>query len=192
MPQQNFPSFQRDACRSESPSKRVFQIVQFRAADSICLLLDDPDKVEPLVNRAADALRSALNTAYAAYHGEYSACTKEIESAAEWAKLALEDRAAILREAQLSAPEPTPKVGTLAELLESLNKCSAQRWAERRDALRGQLSRALTLAAQKLEPEVQPVTTPRCIIRSEADLDDWVNTVRKSVLDKLSSGPVQI
>lgn len=156
------------------------------------LLLDDPDKVEPLVNRAADVLRSALNTAYAAYHGEYTACTKEIESAAEWAKLAPEDRAAILREAQLSAPEPTPKVGTLIDLLESLNKCSPQRWAERRDALRGQLSRALTLAAQKLEPTVQPVTAPRRILRSEADLEAWLAEVRKSVLDKLPDGPVQI
>ncbi|ADL55541.1 BREX system P-loop protein BrxC [Gallionella capsiferriformans] len=156
------------------------------------LLLDDPDKVEPLVNRAADVLRGALNTAYAVYHSEYTACTKEIENAAEWARLAPEDRAAILREAQLSTPEQAPRVGTLFELLESLNKCSPQRWAERRDASRGQLSRALTLAAQKLEPTVQPIAAPRRILRSEADLDTWLAEVRKSVLEKLPGGPVQI
>jgi hypothetical protein len=156
------------------------------------LLLDDPDKIEPLVNRAADSLRAALNTAYAAYHGESVACTKELESAAEWLKLTPEDRAAILREAQLSAPEPTPKVGTLIELVESLNKCSPQRWSERRDALRSQLGRALTLLAQKLEPEVQSVSMPHRIVRSEADLDVWLTEVKKTVLDKLSKGPVQI
>ncbi len=156
------------------------------------LLLDDPDKVEPLVNRSADVLRAALNAAYTAYHAEYTACTKEIDSASEWAKLAPEDRASILRVAQLSAPEPTPTVGTLVELLESLNKCSPRRWAERRDALRGQLSRALTLAAQKLEPTVQPVSAPRRILRSEADLETWLAEVKKSVLEKLPEGPVQI
>lgn len=155
------------------------------------LLLDDPDKIEPLVNRAADALRAALNTAYAAYHSESVTCTKELESAAEWLKLTPEDRAAILREAQLSAPEPAPKVGTLTELVESLGKCSPQRWSERRDALRSQLGRALTLLAQKLEPEVQSVSMPHRIVRSEADLDAWLTEVRTSVLDKLTRGPVQ-
>jgi hypothetical protein len=61
-----------------------------------------------------------------------------------------------------------------------------------RDALRGQLGRALKLAAKKLEPRVQLVSAPCSIIRSEADLDDWLATVRKTVLEKLGGGLVQI
>ncbi len=156
------------------------------------LLLDDPDKIEPLVNRAADTLRSAVNQTFAAYRGEYDHCTGEIEAAPEWAKLAPEDRAAILREVQLSAPEHSPRLGTLDELVASLTACSPHRWGEKRDALRGQLSRALNLASKKLEPSVQPVTTPRRILRSEADLDAWVGEVRKAVLEKLGEGPVQV
>ena len=156
------------------------------------LLLDDPDKVEPLVNRAADALRAAMNKNFAAYRSEYDRCTKELEAAPQWGKLAPEDRAAILREVQLSAPENTPKLGTLAELLDSLAACSPQRWTEKRDALGGQLSRALTLAAQKLEPKVQSLTPPHRILRNEADLDAWVAEVRKAILAKLPDGPVQL
>ena len=81
---------------------------------------------------------------------------------------------------------------TLKAVWQSLNKCSLQRWAERRDASRGQLSRTLALAAQKLEPTVQPIAAPRRILRSEADLDTWLAEVRKSVLEKLPGGPVQI
>lgn len=92
-----------------------------------------------------------------------------------------EDRAAILRDVQLSAPENTPKLGTLAELLDSLAVCSPQRWTEKRDALGGQLSRAFTLAAQKLEPKVQPVTPPHRILHDEADLDAWLTEVRTAV-----------
>jgi hypothetical protein len=60
------------------------------------------------------------------------------------------------------------------------------------DALRGQLTRAINLAALKFEPKVQPVTPPRRILRSEASLEAWVAEVRKAVLAKLPDGPVQL
>ena len=156
------------------------------------LLLDDPDKVEPLVHRAADALRAAVNKAYGAYRSEYDLCTKELNAAPEWAKLAAADRATILREVLLLAPESAPTLGTLTELIESLAICTPQRWSEKHDALRGQLTRALNLASKKLEPSVQPVTPPRRLLRTEADLDKWVADVRKAVMEKLGDGPVQI
>jgi hypothetical protein len=156
------------------------------------LLLDDPDKVEPLLHRAADVLRVAMNKNFGAYRSEYARCTKELDTAPQWGKLAPEERAAILREVQLSAPEKTPVLGTLAELLASLAICSPQRWTEKRDALGGQLTRAFTLAAQKLEPKVQPVSAPHRIVHNEADLDAWLAEVRKTVLAKLPDGPVQL
>jgi len=52
--------------------------------------------------------------------------------------------------------------------------------------------RALTAAARKLEPTVQPVTPPRRVVRSEADLDAWLAEVKAVVLEKLPSGPVQL
>lgn len=156
------------------------------------LLLDDPDKVAPLVHRAADALRAAINKTYGAYHSEYDHCTKELDSAQEWVKLAPDDRAPILREVQLSVSEHAPKLGTLTELLDSLAICTPQRWNEKRDALRGQLTRALNLASKKLEPTVQPVTAPRRLLRTEGDLDAWLAEVRQTVANKLKDGPVQI
>jgi len=156
------------------------------------LLLDDPDKSKPLVDRAADVLRNTLNQTFAAYQSEYGHCTGEINSAQEWTRLAPEDRAAILRDVELSSPEKAPKLGTLVDLVDSLTTCSPHRWGEKRDALRGQLTRALNLASKKLEPSVQPVTTPRRILRTEADLDAWMGEVRATVLTKLAAGPVQI
>lgn len=156
------------------------------------LLLDDPDKVGPLVHRAADVLRAAMNRNFGAYRSEYERCTRELEAAPQWGKLAPEDRAAILREVQLSAPEAAPALGTLAELLDSLAACPPRRWTEKRDALGGQLARALTLAARKLEPKVQPVALPHRILHDEAELDAWLAEVRVAVTGKLASGPVQL
>jgi hypothetical protein len=144
------------------------------------------------VNRAADRLCAAVNKTYGAYRSEYDLCTKELDSAPEWGKLAPDDRAAILREVLLSAPESAPKLGTLTELLDSLAICTPQRWTEKRDALRGQLTRALNLAANKLEPGAQPVTPPRRLLRTEADLEIWLADVRKAVMEKLGNGPVQL
>ena len=156
------------------------------------LLLDDPDKVEPLVNRAANALRTALNNNFNAYHSEYTRCIQELEAAPQWGKLTSEDRTAILLAESLVAPDKTPVLGTLTDLLDSLADCSPQRWAEKRDALGGRLTRALTLAAQKLEPKVQPISPPHRILRDEADLDTWLAEVRTAVIQKLTNGPVQL
>jgi hypothetical protein len=101
------------------------------------LLLDDPDKIKPLVDRAADVLRSSLNQTFAAYQSEYGHCTDEINSAQEWARLAPEDRAAILRDVELATPEKTPKLGTLADLVDSLTTCSPYRWGEKTRRLAG-------------------------------------------------------
>lgn len=92
----------------------------------------------------------------------------------------------------MAAPEPVPRLGTLSELIDSPNACSPQRWAEKRDALEGQKHRALTRAAQMLEPKpkVQPVTPPRHILRSEADLNAWLAEVCETA--KLANGPVQV
>jgi hypothetical protein len=107
-------------------------------------------------------------------------------------KLAPEDRASNLREAQLSTPENTPKLGTLTELIDSLGACSPQRWTEKRDALRGQLTRALDMAAKILGPKVQPIAPPCRILRNEADLDAWLAEVRTAVIRKLPDGPVHL
>ncbi|KFB73524.1 MAG: hypothetical protein AW09_001214 [Candidatus Accumulibacter phosphatis] len=39
---------------------------------------------------------------------------------------------------------------------------------------------------------MQPVTLPRRLLRSEADLEAWLAEVRSAVLAKLSNGPVQL
>ena len=67
-----------------------------------------------------------------------------------------------------------------------------QSWTEKRDALGGQLTRALTLAAQKFEPKVQPLAPPHRILRNEADLAAWLAEVRTAVIKKLPDGPVQL
>jgi hypothetical protein len=156
------------------------------------MLLADPDPVASLVSRAGDALRAALVAAYGDYARAFEAVSRELAGTAEWGKLAEADHEAVLRETHLASPDPAPATGTLDELVTSLEQCPIARWHERRDALRGQLDRARTLVARTLEPQVQPVVIPRRLLRTEAELDLWLDEVRTAVRGKLGDGPVQV
>lgn len=82
-------------------------------------------------------------------------------------------------------------VGTLQELLQSLAYCTPQRWAERTQAVAGKLQQAAAACAKKLEPTVQSYAAPARMVRSEAELDAWLDEVRQAVKAKLAGGPVQ-
>jgi hypothetical protein len=155
------------------------------------LLLAQPDPVPPLISRASDLLRNALNQSYAAYAQQFAQGVQSLQAHADWARLKPADQTAILQQTGLELAEAAPAVGTLQELLQSLAHCTPQRWAERTQAVAGKLQQAAAACAKKLEPTVQPYAAPARMVRSEAELETWLDEVRQAVKAKLKSGPVQ-
>lgn len=155
------------------------------------LLLAQPDPVPPLISRASDLLRNALNQSYATYAQQFAQGVQSLQAQADWTRLQPADQTAILQSVGLNAAEAAPAVGTLQELLQSLAHCTPQRWAERAQAVAGKLQQAAAACAKKLEPTVQPYAAPARMVRSEAELDAWLHEVRQAVAAKLKSGPVQ-
>jgi len=155
-------------------------------------LLATPDPVPPLLNRAADALRSALNSEYVAYANDFQAGVDALRDHPDWGRLASADRGAILAQVGLASAEPAPAVGTLQDLLSSLSQCTPARWRERHDAIAGKLQQARAACAKRLEPALQHVTVPSRIVHSEAELDRWLAEVRAAAVAKLAAGPVQL
>jgi hypothetical protein len=155
-------------------------------------LLAEQDPVPALVLRAADALRAALNQAYAAYGTHFQAGVQDLQQQADWQRLPEADQASILAQAGLSAPEAAPVVGSLQELLASLAQCTPQRWQERQDAIAGKIGQARAACAKKLEPQVQPYHAPQRMVRNEAELDAWLVEVRAAAIALLPAGPVQL
>ena len=155
-------------------------------------LLANPDPVPPLLDRAADALRSAVNKAYADYANHFQAGMEELRQHPDWDRLSAADQAAILAQAGLSSIVPAPGVGTLEALLQSLGHCTPGRWLERRESIVGKLQQARAACAKKLEPALQHISVPSRIVHTEADLDGWLADVRTAALAKLPAGPVQL
>ena len=155
-------------------------------------LLAEHDPAPPLIHRASDVLRAALNESYAAYARNFAAGVQGLQQQSDWQQLPAPDQAAILFQVGLSAAEPAPTVGTRNELLVSLAQCTPQRWAERHDAIAGKLQQARLACARKLEPKVQHVAVPSRMVRTEAELDAWLAEVRLAAMAKLQIGPVQL
>jgi hypothetical protein len=154
-------------------------------------LLAQPDPVPPLISRVSDLLRNALNQSFAAYAQQFVQGLNALKAQADWSQLKPADQDAILQQTGLAAPEVAPAVGTLQELLDSLSHCTPQRWAERMQAVAGKLQQAAAACAKKLEPLVQPYKAPARMVRSEAELEVWLDEVRAAVQAKLKTGPVQ-
>jgi hypothetical protein len=45
---------------------------------------------------------------------------------------------------------------------------------------------------QLLEPELQKVSLPARTLKTQADVDDWLDQTRKLLMDKLSKGPILV
>lgn len=155
-------------------------------------LLTNPDPVPPLIDRAANALRTALNDAYASYANEFRSTVEALRQQPDWGRLSASDQAAILSQVGLASTEPTPGVGTLQDLLGSLGQCTPARWRERHDAIAGKLQQARAACAKTLEPKVQPYSTPQRIVRNATELEAWLVEVRDAVQTRLDAGPVQL
>ncbi|MBY0437281.1 MAG: BREX system P-loop protein BrxC [Burkholderiales bacterium] len=155
-------------------------------------LLANPDPVPPLIERAANALRSGLNAAYASYASQFQAGVETLRQHPDWGRLLAADQEAILSQVGLAAGEPAPAVGTQQELLASLGQCTPARWRERHDAIAGKLQQARAACAKKLEPALQHVNVPSRIVHNATELDTWLAEVRTAALAKLAAGPVQL
>ena len=87
-------------------------------------------------------------------------------------------------------PPPKAPIGADDEILAALR---ARTLTDRRnllDAVPQRFARALEEAGKLATPEAVRVTLPGVIIKTPAELDQWLTGVRQQVEDKLKDGPV--
>jgi hypothetical protein len=154
-------------------------------------LLADPDPVAPLAEKLTDLLRQKLTALNAGYKQAHQDGMMELEATEAWSKISSEDRESILARNRLTAV-PGIKVGTEAELVESLNDTSLEMWQAHCDALPQRLQKALREAAKLIEPKVVYVTLAAATIRNEEELEAWLEKVKAQLKASLQKGPIGI
>lgn len=152
-------------------------------------LLADPDPIPPLVSAAADALRGKLNDAHAAWQAAWDKGEARLAGDPTWAKLTPEQKHDIRQDrGVLLAAKPA--VDTPQAIAEALAQRSLSDWENLSKALPTRIDEALADAAALLEPKAHTVNLPGALVKSEAELDEWLEKVRARIAEALADGPV--
>jgi hypothetical protein len=83
-------------------------------------------------------------------------------------------------------------VDTTDAILRTLNQTKLTALKDRIAAMSGRYDQILLEAALLLEPELQKVSLPARTLKTQEDVDTWLDQTRKLLMDKLSKGPILV
>ncbi|WP_223259776.1 BREX system P-loop protein BrxC [Ralstonia pseudosolanacearum] len=154
-------------------------------------LLADPDPVRPLLDKAVDLLRKALNSKIDAFQQVFQQQQAQLGTDADWNKLNDAQRAALTAEHHLEAADAV-MLGTPGQLQDALDDCDLEHWVSKTQALPSRFEAARHAAVQLLKPNVVHVAIPRRTLNSKAELTEWLAQVEALIAEKLEQGPVAL
>ena len=167
--------------------------VQMRSIEQQRQLLVEPDPVAPILAGLVQSLRLQLNHLHQEYQEAYRQGLDRLESDNNWIQLELEQREHLLASHHLlAADEPVVEVKNNEEVLATLERLPINSFNDRIAALPARFSKVLEEAAKLLEPDVQPVYIPRRTLKTEDEIDVWINEVKNQLKSALEQGPVMI
>ncbi|CAA9891063.1 conserved hypothetical protein [Candidatus Methylobacter favarea] len=156
-------------------------------------LLDEPDQTVPLVANLTQLLRDELNRLDTEYKTRHHQGMQRLAEDDNWQQLEPEQRNALLAEQHLTqADMPVVKVASTDDVLSTLGLLQLTAFKVRVAALNARFNEVLIAAAELLEPQAQFVSLPSRTIRTEEDIEMWLEDSKHSIQKALELGPVVI
>ncbi len=152
-------------------------------------LLTEPDPVAPLVAAATATLVADANAAHAAWRAAWDAGEAALKASDTWNRIPAETRHT-LRATHHLLPVTAPDLATPAAVVASLKARNCSQWRDMAAAHAGRIQSALQDAALELEPKTQKLPIAIRTLRTEAELDTWLATLRTAIAPLLPNGPV--
>jgi len=152
-------------------------------------LLDDTDHVTPLLNKTANALRSAIKDQFDAHRAAYGGGMATLNADESWKQLDDSAQHAILSQVGLAQPT-TPATKTDEELLVELNNANLEARASATAAVQARIAQALEEAARRLKPDAKRIILRAATLNDEAAVRAWLEEHEKKLLDAVAKGPV--
>jgi len=154
-------------------------------------LLDEPDPVAPLVASLTQLLRDELNALKTAYDADWQAGEARLKADANWQQLEAEQRYQLRAAQQLiEAGKPAVSVADTDAILLTLDALQIGAFRDRVAAMSSRFEQVTLGAAKLLEPEVQEVSLPCRTLKTEAEVDAWLEEVGELLRKTLQDGPV--
>lgn len=156
-------------------------------------LLEEPDLITPLVANLTQLLRDALNHLDSEYQLLHEQGMERLRNDSNWQQLEPEQRNQLLAEQRLtSADRPKIEVQSTADVLTTLSQYSLAMFADRVAAMSARFDNVAAGAAEMCEPEAQFIQVPRRTLKTDAEIDAWVEDVKQQLKFALQQGPVII
>lgn len=166
---------------------------QVQAIEDQRQLLTDPDPMKPLIASFTQMLRGELNRLVVAYKEQHDAGMAKLKPDCNWKKLPPDQRNRLLAEQKLTNSDmPKVKVGGSAEVLQTLQTLTLSAFEDRVKSLSSRFNEVQTQVAEIMEPTAKTIDLPSRTLKSEADLEDWLEEARKDLASALAQGPVII
>ena len=154
-------------------------------------LLSNPDPVPPLCDMLAKALRASLGKSVDLYTETTESEMEALSASDIWQSATTEQQENVVATHNLD-DQPDLRIGTEAELLDTLDRVSLETWKTRIDAVPQRFANAKVELAKLQEPKASKVTLPGATIKTEPELDEYLARCRKVIVEKLGDGPVII
>lgn len=190
---QSWQTLQRLAERANGLTDAEMLRTQVQAIEDQRQLLADPDPMKPLVSSFTQMLRDELNRLVEAYEQQHEAGMAKLKADDNWQKLQPDQRNRLLAEQKLTNSDmPDVKVGNAAEVLQTLQTLTLSAFEDRVKSLSSRFNEVQTQAAEMMEPTAKTIHLPSRTLKSEADLEAWLDEARKDLAAALAQGPVII
>ena len=157
------------------------------------LLLTEPDPLTPMIQAIGQLLRDELNALSQKYDSQFEAGLAALELDTNWQKLEPEQRNALLAKQGLTLTQkPEIKVQTEADILNTLSLISLESLRDRVVAMPSRFQQAAQDAAILMEPKVTFVSVPRRTLKTEVDIEAWLQDTKMQLIKALEKGPVGV
>jgi hypothetical protein len=154
-------------------------------------LLDEPDLVEPLIANLTQLLRDELNRLKQAWDETWNAGEAKLEADVNWQHLEPEQRFELRAKQQLTESSiPQIAVENTAAILDTLDRFGLHPLRDRIVAMPTRFDQVIFDAAKRMEPAVQKVSLPCRTLKTQSDVESWLEECRVILIDKIKNGPV--
>ncbi|MCR9155224.1 MAG: BREX system P-loop protein BrxC [Bacteroidetes bacterium] len=154
------------------------------------LIFQEPDPIEPLLQKMVKVLNDALLELENQFVKKYDRLMEDLQGDEHFKKLDQKQKHAILARNQL-LHKPEPKRLEARPLANHLSKLSLDGWRTKISALDAQFQAAREEAIKLSEPKAELYNMPKRTLKSEAEIDSYLQEVKQELTDLIkTSGSV--
>ena len=168
-------------------------LAQVKTIEQQRQLLEEPDLVGPLIANLTQLLRDELNKLDGEYASRHAEGLKRLADDSNWQQLEPEQRYQLMSAQFLhESARHKEDVQSTSDVLTTLDNCALSMFGDRVAAMPARFDNVASGAAELCEPQAQFIQVPRRTLKTDEEIDAWVDDVKQQLKAALQNGPIVI